>query len=325
MKKLLLLFGTLSSFSFLLYSNWPLASPERLLYEVVDLGAGVRPIAVNASGAVLLERSGLPTLRLPDGTMRDIRVPLSSPFRATALNDRGEVVAASVPNGEEKPRVFIVAEDGRTSSPPEFVQDDEGRSHRIVGAFSIANSGEIGVDLEGELGFTRGIWTGERLILAPPSRSIPKRTPEGTLLIRRQILFADGQVEEIPRNHQRRFTPTRAETFVLYATGLNDEGNLVGYAFSDEMEYRRGRSFAPSGPHPTRGDPPDRIGEGFPFARLERQILDLNLCIPPDSEWEIVWPSDINNRGEVVGVARRNGEEHGFLLSPLPDRDTGPL
>lgn len=323
MKKIFLLIGMLSSLSFLLYTNWPLASPERLLYSVVDLGPGVRPIAVNASGAVLLELSGVPTLRLPDGEMREIRVPLSSPFRATALNDRGEVVVASVPTGEDKPRVFIVGDGGEIAFVQEIVEDDEGREHRIVGAWALSNDGDVGVDLEGALGFTRGVWTGERLILAPPSRSIPKRTPAGTLLVRRQILFADGRVENLPRDHHRRLTPTRAEASILYASAANDGGDLVGYAFSDEMEYRRGRSFAPTGPHPTRGDPPDLIGKGFPFVRLEGQVLDLNLCIPPDSDWEIIWPSDINPRGEIVGVGRFNSVEHGFLLSPLPFQDLG--
>ena len=42
--------------------------------------------------------------------------------------------------------------------------------------------------------------------------------------------------------------------------------------------------------------------------------------IPPDSGWLIVWPTDINDRGQIVGDGiNPQKEASGFLLEPVPD------
>jgi probable HAF family extracellular repeat protein len=44
--------------------------------------------------------------------------------------------------------------------------------------------------------------------------------------------------------------------------------------------------------------------------------LDLNSLIKPNSGWELVLPSDINEWGQIAGWGFINGQLHGFLLTP---------
>ncbi|MEP0834207.1 hypothetical protein NDI48_23870 [Microcoleus sp. AS-A8] len=46
------------------------------------------------------------------------------------------------------------------------------------------------------------------------------------------------------------------------------------------------------------------------------ELLDLNTLIPPDSGWELVSASTINNKNQIVGTGKINGESRGFLLTP---------
>ncbi|MCS7219681.1 MAG: hypothetical protein RML36_16780 [Anaerolineae bacterium] len=48
------------------------------------------------------------------------------------------------------------------------------------------------------------------------------------------------------------------------------------------------------------------------------QMWDLNSLIPAGSGWELRIAYGINNRGEIVGEGRRNGQTRAFLLRPLP-------
>jgi probable HAF family extracellular repeat protein len=50
------------------------------------------------------------------------------------------------------------------------------------------------------------------------------------------------------------------------------------------------------------------------------QIIDLNYVIPPNSGWELREATGINDRGQIVGNASRQGFSgwRGFLLTPLP-------
>lgn len=83
------------------------------------------------------------------------------------------------------------------------------------------------------------------------------------------------------------------------ANSLNDQGEVVGYsAISSGRERREFRAF------------------------LYRQgrMADLNTLIPRDSGWVLLSANDINNRGQIVGYGRRNGQKRAFLLTPLRSR-----
>jgi len=49
----------------------------------------------------------------------------------------------------------------------------------------------------------------------------------------------------------------------------------------------------------------------------EGGMQDLNDLIPPDSGWSLTLPVGINDDGQITGQGNINGEEHGFLLTPV--------
>ena len=56
---------------------------------------------------------------------------------------------------------------------------------------------------------------------------------------------------------------------------------------------------------------------GRPFIWTERSgMRDLNTLIPRNSGWVLQSATDINVWGQIVGSGTRNGQPHGFLLTP---------
>lgn len=53
------------------------------------------------------------------------------------------------------------------------------------------------------------------------------------------------------------------------------------------------------------------------------QTLNLNELIDPATGWALRLAYDINDNGQIVGEGIVNGEIHGFLLTPVPNDDTG--
>jgi hypothetical protein len=51
-------------------------------------------------------------------------------------------------------------------------------------------------------------------------------------------------------------------------------------------------------------------------------MLDLNSLV---SGWVIETANGINNAGQIVGLASRNGESHAVLLTPVPEPSTFAL
>jgi len=54
-------------------------------------------------------------------------------------------------------------------------------------------------------------------------------------------------------------------------------------------------------------------------------MVDLNDLIDPLSGWELFKPTDINNRGQIVGWGVYQGQNRAFLLTPLPEPATAAL
>jgi probable HAF family extracellular repeat protein len=46
-------------------------------------------------------------------------------------------------------------------------------------------------------------------------------------------------------------------------------------------------------------------------------IKDLNNLIPPQSGWVLNFARDINDKGQIVGSGKINGQTHAFLLTPV--------
>jgi probable HAF family extracellular repeat protein len=51
----------------------------------------------------------------------------------------------------------------------------------------------------------------------------------------------------------------------------------------------------------------------------ENGMRDLNNLIPSNSGWSLSLPASINVRGQITGQGVINGEQHGFLLTPISE------
>jgi probable HAF family extracellular repeat protein len=48
-------------------------------------------------------------------------------------------------------------------------------------------------------------------------------------------------------------------------------------------------------------------------------MLNLNNLIPLDSGWVLSYASNINYSGQIIGNGTIDGEDHAFLLTPVPE------
>jgi probable HAF family extracellular repeat protein len=82
------------------------------------------------------------------------------------------------------------------------------------------------------------------------------------------------------------------------ALGLNARGDVVGWSGTeaDDGPFGGLRRAA--------------------FLHRDGTMLDLNRLIAPASGWTLTEARAINDRGQVVGVGRRDGQPRGFLLTP---------
>jgi probable HAF family extracellular repeat protein len=76
------------------------------------------------------------------------------------------------------------------------------------------------------------------------------------------------------------------------ALGINDSGDVVGYSYT------------------TPG------GSPHAFLFTGGSLIDLNKLIRKRRGWVLEAAVDINERGQIAGVGRLNGDERGFLLTP---------
>ena len=83
-----------------------------------------------------------------------------------------------------------------------------------------------------------------------------------------------------------------------FANGINDKGQIVGIGISED--FSRIRAFL------------------WPSATSE--VIDLTTFFPAGSDWDLdtIWPTTINNRGEIVGSGSfKDGTIHNFVLIPV--------
>ncbi len=84
------------------------------------------------------------------------------------------------------------------------------------------------------------------------------------------------------------------------AFGINDSGQVVGYVANTTSPYQQRAFLYDSG-----------------------NMTDLNDLLPPGSGWDhLEHARDINNNGQIVGEGWIDGQEHAFLLTPVPEPST---
>jgi probable HAF family extracellular repeat protein len=119
-----------------------------------------------------------------------------------------------------------------------------------------------------------------------------------------------------------------------FAMGMNDKGEVVGYAslagddIFDAFLWANG-VMMDLGVLPTDfaavasgvNDREEVVGTSFgaiprAFLWTQAHIIDLNTLISPSSGWQLVLAQAINKRGEIVGEGVHNGQARAFLLTP---------
>ena len=91
------------------------------------------------------------------------------------------------------------------------------------------------------------------------------------------------------------------EDFAAFATGINDRGQVVGNNFDSNFDWSHG------------------------FIWQNGVMTDLNALIPADSNLFIISASNVNERGQISGMASvvsgpHMGEIHAYLLTPAGER-----
>ena len=101
-----------------------------------------------------------------------------------------------------------------------------------------------------------------------------------------------GRVEAfIEEQGERSSLGTLGGSFSI-ARGINNCGEVVGGSLTEGDESYHG------------------------FVYRNNRLFDLNAMLEPDSGWELIQAFAINNRGEILGVGAREGQDRIVLLRP---------
>lgn len=97
----------------------------------------------------------------------------------------------------------------------------------------------------------------------------------------------------------------------LYNNGtMTDLGLLAGMSSS--------RANGINGNGQIVGNSSDAAGNSRAFLYSNGSIIDLNALLAADSGWTLQSASAINEAGQIVGTGIINGEQHAFLMTPVP-------
>jgi probable HAF family extracellular repeat protein len=80
------------------------------------------------------------------------------------------------------------------------------------------------------------------------------------------------------------------------AAKINNKGTVVGDWWPEKTSYKGARALV----------------------WIDRKMYDLNDLIPNGSGWVLEAAIAINDKGEIVGKGKHNGDERAFLLTPVP-------
>ncbi len=156
-----------------------------------------------------------------------------------------------------------------------------------------------GIDISAiPYGFRAFIWQGETMV------SLPGVGGEAHAINERGQVV--GRARPLPLSASQAVLWENGEIVQLGTLGgewsgawdINDHGQVVGWAQTAELDA-------------------DRCPIGHGFLWENGQMFDLNDRLPPDSGWELLDARAINNRGQIVGHGLLNGEQQGFLLTPI--------
>jgi probable HAF family extracellular repeat protein len=109
----------------------------------------------------------------------------------------------------------------------------------------------------------------------------------------------------------RAFTYSNGATTILnsnlgghdtYGLDINDNGDVVGYASTNTLEW----------------DPVNNPNPEHAFLSRNGIMTDLNSLIDPNAGWLLADAVGINNSGWIIGDGIINGQQRAFLATPVP-------
>ena len=270
--------------------------------QMASLGTdnGLVPLArnINASGQIEGNLSNGDLFVWSNGTFTDIPLPAGdSHCRGNGFNDSGEITGQiTVSTGQILAFLYNPANGGSFTT----IGTMGGKSTDFSYGSSINDSGQIEGDSINSNGLDHAfIWTNGSFqdlgTFGGPASSGVKINNQG---------HASGTSQ----------TPGDASSDLFFYNGTTmiDGGTLGGdFANANDMN-----------------DNDEIVGSSYlsdnttedAFVYLGSKMYDLNNLVPPDSGWTFTAATGVNNSGDIVADAvDANGDEHAFLLTPLPE------
>jgi probable HAF family extracellular repeat protein len=104
--------------------------------------------------------------------------------------------------------------------------------------------------------------------------------------------------------------------FLWHNGSLTDLGVTAGAVTSQALDINNGGHVVGTLVLESSG----ALNRGFIYR--DGQMIDLNTLIEPSSGWVLRDAQGINDRGQIVGFGEINGQQHAYLLTPVPEPST---
>lgn len=321
-------------FQFLIGGVRPACSTP--VYRIDDIGPpghfsslGTAP-RINAAGQVVFTPS-LVSMRYTDGIgLETLDIP-GTRSSVSDINDRGQIVGTTIQDG----KLFA------------YRYTEGSGVDALVPLVRAEGAGDISINALGQFAGSTGdrgyVYTDGEGVKMLPYRFVQDFNDRG------DILASDTPANSQIPNGRYLYTEARGWEDIrprLFTSGgascLNDRGQMAGFqqitgspatlrlvdvdtgvthdlgSSSNSRRWLSGLNNHGQAVGVFHGNVPNQ-----PFiASEEIGWRDLNTLIDPALGWKLDWASDINDRGQIVGLGHRAGEYRTFRLTPIPEPAT---
>ena len=221
------------------------------------------------------------------GTMQDLGAPDGDKVsEARAINDKGEIVGRAYASGRP------VEDDALLTEHHAFLyQGDQFTDLGLGEANAINNKGQIAGEIPDSFHVNAALWIKGQPVNLGIWGSAHAINDKG------QVLIDNGNLQPILwQNRHIKFLPLLSWAAETAAVSLNNSGQIVGYAWSEQNHWSAQKQRALLWQHGS--------------------VYNLNTLISPRSGWVLSAATGINNKGQIVGYGLFHGASHAFLLTP---------
>jgi probable HAF family extracellular repeat protein len=164
-----------------------------------------------------------------------------------------------------------------------------------IAARGINGSGEIiGLDYDGVYWDRPVVWTKGVMARLDESAYHALDINDAGQIVGARWEFVSAEVPITWINRIRHVLPTLSANGA-WASAINDRADIVGWAYT-----------------------PDWLPRAVMWRNFE--LIDLNDRIVGSPDWQLRSASDINEKGQIVGIGQHDGSPAGFLLTPISRR-----